>query len=116
MLLYGLPTKAATRHAIAPIINQCIVTRAEQGMPSTSGLFLTLVEELLLVSDALTCGIIRHYCGALSMPVSISESPHFCSCTYQMHALLLLCYARKQKDWHAITVACQFFCLHDISE
>lgn len=50
MLLYGLPSKAATRHAVGPIINQCIMTKAEPDMAPPAGLFLTLIEELLPVS------------------------------------------------------------------
>ena len=50
MLLYGLPTKAATRHAVGPIINQCLTTRADPETPPPAGLFLTLIEELLPVS------------------------------------------------------------------
>ena len=49
MLLYGLPSKAATRHAVSPIINQCITTRADLGAAPPAGLFLTLMEELLPV-------------------------------------------------------------------
>ncbi|KAL3157295.1 hypothetical protein ABBQ38_001525 [Trebouxia sp. C0009 RCD-2024] len=49
MLLYGLPTKAATRHAIPLIITQCLSTRAEAEaeVPPPAGLFLTNIEELL---------------------------------------------------------------------
>ena len=50
MLLYGLPTKVATRHAIGPIIGQCLSVKADPGIPSAPGLFLTLMEELLPVS------------------------------------------------------------------
>ncbi|KAL3146174.1 hypothetical protein ABBQ32_002884 [Trebouxia sp. C0010 RCD-2024] len=49
MLLYGLPTKAATRHAIPLIITQCLSTRAEAEaeVPPPAGLSLPIIEELL---------------------------------------------------------------------
>ena len=52
MLMYGLPTKAATRHAIPLIITQCLSTRAEAEaeVAPPAGLFLTVIAELLPVS------------------------------------------------------------------
>ena len=52
MLLYGLPTKVATRHAVGPIIGQCLSAKADPDMPLAPGLFLTLMEELLPVRIA----------------------------------------------------------------
>ncbi len=53
MLLYGLPAKAGTRHNIGPMITQCLNQRLPVSSPSSSGHFLTLMEELLPVGPLL---------------------------------------------------------------
>lgn len=91
MLLYGLPSKAATRHAVGPIINQCITTRADPGATPPAGLFLTLIEELLPVRaqavlvELCCCGVLR--CAVLCC---IGLIVFFC-CGLLCYAML--CYA-----------------------
>ena len=69
MLLYGLPSKAATRHAVGPIISQCITTRADPGTAPPAGLFLTLIEELLPVRVQAVWLVVLCGCGALHRAV-----------------------------------------------